>query len=151
MLAVQRGARIQGPAVPDMSWHRDIAGRGSQTNRRREQDVNTAEILDRAADEMERRGKATHGYCDAAGRVCVIGAIAAIHGIAIDCGAMADWDSRCRETPEWRTKLMDAFGGGVTIWSDANDAPTVIAGLRAVAATLRAQEQVAITPETVAA
>jgi len=114
--------------------------------------MDSAEILERAADEMERRGKTREGYCDSRGRVCVIGAVAIIHGVPANLPAICEWDnlSSLNATPEWRSALIEAFNGCI-VWSDRNDAPTVIAGLRAVAATLRAQscrDSTAVTTDT---
>ena len=101
-----------------------------------------AEILDRAADEMERRGKAEAELTSPNGSICAIGAL---------CLAVNEemWINRPfqREVREsLRTFIGDEYclvGDGensqIWRWNDSSDAPTVIAGLRAVAATLRAQ------------
>ena len=102
--------------------------------------MNTAEVLERAADIMQARGKACEAYIDGDGSVCVVGACALASGIPADSDEIAQW---------WRSKFGDADPtswvrrafGNVTGWSDGNDAPTVIAGLRAVAAVERAKSR----------
>lgn len=111
--------------------------------------MNAADILERAADEMQRRGKCAGDFSDDRGRVCAHGAIGLACGIPIGL-VQCRWPSGAGQSA---TQALTAFVppvpedcwlSAVAQWSDTNDAPTVIAGLRAVAATLRAQS--AATP-----
>lgn len=97
-----------------------------------------ADVLERAADEMERRGKTEGDYTDARGGVCVYGALCCALGRAPN-------DDNSADIPKYAYKPIMEFirtddEQAIANWSDDNDAPTVIAGLRAIAATLRAQQ-----------
>jgi hypothetical protein len=97
------------------------------------------EVLERAANEMQRRGKCEVQLVDDAGRVCAWGAISVAQGFEPQY-------SRCPLAVFNMLKLLAAdHGGAVCAWSDSNDEPTVIAGLRAGAASLKAQARVATT------
>lgn len=101
--------------------------------------MNAADILERAADKMQRCGKC-EGVGGYRGRVCAIGALAyATDDLApeLSRSLVSDWPAYI---------ALKSLVGHVPDWSDKNDAPTVIAGLRAVAATLRAQEQTEPAP-----
>ncbi len=95
---------------------------------------------------MERRGKANYCLIENDGSVCALGAIAVANGYS-----MAQWPWPSME--EYTTPLVRFIGveNGIAKWSNNNDAPTVIAGLRAVAATLRAKESVPVIVERVTA
>ncbi len=105
---------------------------------------------------MERRGKAEGIRIDNGGRVCALGALQIATG---ERGTRDDNLYGYREAPRFVVEPLAKFCrpddgepySGIAGWSNTNDAPTVIAGMRAVAATLRAQERVAVAPETVAA
>ncbi len=109
--------------------------------------MDTAEILERAADEMQRRGKAEGEYLADDGSLCAVGAMRCAMGINPEVG----FDGDSQITPAWNAMSSFIGGGSVADWNDDNDAPTVIAGLRAVAATLRAQscrDLTAVTTDT---
>lgn len=94
-----------------------------------------SEILERAADVMQERGQCKGLTSNHLGQVCAIGAINVASGhrpIYIE-----DSPPR-RAIHNGLAALIGSYN--IPAWNDANDAPTVIAGLRAVAATLRAQE-----------
>ncbi len=103
--------------------------------------METWEVLERAADEMERRGKAFGLYVDSDSSVCTIGAIAVAMGFVITVENNADAANALHRDGCAALCAMRTITGPETVmsWSDANDAPTVIAGLRAVAASLKAQ------------
>lgn len=113
--------------------------------------MSPAEILDRAADEMQRRGKANGIRMNGSGQVCALGALQVANGV-IPSGL-----NICNGLPMEAANALGRFvspGGNwycVAPWSNSNDAPTVIAGMRAVAATLRAQADTTPVVETVAA
>lgn len=102
------------------------------------------EILERAADEMQRRGKCEGTRMNESGQVCALGAMQVASGfIPRGLNIWDDW----KEVRSDVINAMSPFLGtnkygalaAIADWSNGNDAPTVIAGLKAVAATLRAQ------------
>ncbi len=104
--------------------------------------METWEVLERAADEMERRGKCEGAYMTQNAKVCAIGAMTIGAGnVLTPFEQNAAFDFVVNMHPA--LTALEAFLGPHTCtarWNDSNDAPTVIAGLRAVAATLRAQQ-----------
>lgn len=100
--------------------------------------LDAATILERAAMEMETRGKCEGDYTNAYGSLCTFGAMNVVMGRKPrDPGANISRDE-LQAIGALRRFCGDQYPDH---WSDTNDAPTVIAGLRAVAMTLRAQSE----------
>ncbi len=99
------------------------------------------EVLERAADEMERRGKCECEYINDRGCVCAIGAIAVAVDPAVTSLAIAggQFDTH----PATRALVSFIDGGYIHLWSKNSDISTVTSTMRAVAASLRAQH---VTP-----
>jgi hypothetical protein len=90
-----------------------------------------AEILNRAAEIMEERGKCSGTFRDAKGRVCMIGAIYAVEGFPF----YRDRDSNFLTA---ETALFHALPRGVAEFSDRNNKRDVVRKLRSVAKKLSA-------------
>jgi hypothetical protein len=103
-----------------------------------------ADLLDRAADLIEQRGYCRGVFQTEDGRLCAIGALR----VAYQGNADEPYEEENDSEYFVARGLLRAFIGGdpyihdqleIALWSDATDASTVIATLRAVAAKARGE------------
>ncbi len=113
-----------------------------------------AEILEKAADVIDKRGHCKGMLVNNKQQVCAVGAmLVALTGSALGCGIPQIW--ACAGGKEACDALETAIGvGDFGFWNDHPNrtAAEVTSTMRATAAVLRAQEaKSAVTPKTVTA
>ena len=98
--------------------------------------MNAADVLDKAADVIERDGWCRHEYHDPEGRHCTVG--------AIEAAVIQEGHFPISETIDEAEDSLDRWlGQSVAAWNDdiARDVREVITSLRECAASLRSQDQ----------
>lgn len=95
------------------------------------------QVLDRAARLMDRLGKASHIREDYRGRVCALGAI-------YEAANLSRWSGEHHPAIAAMASVLPTAGMGddctVALWSNTHTKATIVAGLKAQAAILKARE-----------
>lgn len=109
--------------------------------------MNTADILDKAADLIDQRGLAKGWFCGPGGTLCAAGGIYAALGAepqpaGVDYEGWPGWNvSLIQPYDRAWTALYEHLGGcGIGSWNDVRTKEEVVTTLRAAARAARAEQ-----------